>query len=125
MQQIFPEIVSNEKIAENVYEMKFFAAIFRQSRAPGSSSILLVEGCYLRRPMSVCDVENGVPDARIYKVVGKGTEIMSRMQAGKTVDQYACPDSATATTSTRAGERPLLVGGGVGVPPMYHALPKN
>ena len=84
MQQIFPEIVSNEKIAENVYEMKLrgdFSAI----KGAGQFVNLTVDGCYLRRPISVCDAENGVLTL-VFKVVGKGTEIMSRMQAGKTVD---------------------------------------
>ena len=115
MQQIFPEIVSNEKIAENVYEMKLrgdFSAI----TGAGQFVNLTVDGCYLRRPISVCDAENGVLTL-VFKVVGKGTEIMSRMQAGKTVDMLV--GLGNGYNLEKSGSRPLLVGGGVGVPPLY------
>ena len=115
MQQIFPEIVSNEKIAENVYEMKLrgdFSAI----TGAGQFVNLTVDGCYLRRPISVCDAENGVLTL-VFKVVGKGTEIMSRMQAGKTVDKLV--GLGNGYNLEKSGSRPLLVGGGVGVPPLY------
>lgn len=115
MQQIFPEIVSNEKIAENVYEMKLrgdFSAI----TGAGQFVNLTVDGCYLRRPISVCDAENGVLTL-VFKVVGKGTEIMSRMQAGKTVDMLV--GLGNGYHLEKSGSRPLLVGGGVGVPPLY------
>ena len=115
MQQIFPEIVSNEKIAENVYEMKLrgdFSAI----KGAGQFVNLAVDGCYLRRPISVCDAENGVLTL-VFKVVGKGTEIMSRMQAGKTVDMLV--GLGNGYNLEKSGSRPLLVGGGVGVPPLY------
>ena len=103
MQQIFPEIVSNEKIAENVYEMKLrgdFSAI----KGAGQFVNLTVDGCYLRRPISVCDAENGVLTL-VFKVVGKGTEIMSRMQAKRWI---CSSDSATATISKKAAAARFL-----------------
>ena len=115
MQQIFPEIVSNEKIAENVYEMKLrgdFSAI----KGAGQFVNLTVDGCYLRGPICVCDAENGVLTL-VFKVVGKGTEIMSRMQAGKTVDMLV--GLGNGYNLEKSGSPPLLVGGGVGVPPLY------
>ena len=75
-----------------------------------------MDGCYLRRPISVCDAENGVLTL-VFKVVGKGTEIMSRMQAGKTVDMLV--GLGNGYNLEKSGSRPLLVGGGVGVPPLY------
>ena len=75
-----------------------------------------MDGCYLRRPISVCDAENGVLTL-VFKVVGKGTEIMSRMQAGKTVDMLV--GLGNGYNLDKSGSRPLLVGGGVGVPPLY------
>ena len=104
MQQIFPEIVSNEKIAENVYEMKLrgdFSAI----TGAGQFVNLTVDGCYLRRPISVCDAENGVLTL-VFKVVGKGTvDMLVGLGNGYNLE--------------KSGSRPLLVGGGVGVPPLY------
>lgn len=115
MKQVFPIVVSNEKIAENVYEMKLrgdFSAI----TAAGQFVNLTVEGCYLRRPISVCDVEGDVLTL-VFKVVGKGTEIMSRMSAGKIVDVLI--GLGNGYDLEKSGNRPLLVGGGVGVPPLY------
>lgn len=115
MQQIFPEIIANKKIAENVYEMKLrgdFSAITNA----GQFVNLTVDGCYLRRPISVCDVEGDVLTL-IFKVVGKGTEIMSHMQAGKVVDMLV--GLGNGYHLEKSGERPLLIGGGVGVPPLY------
>ncbi len=115
MKQIFPQIISNEKIAENVYEMKL-SGDFSAITNAGQFINLTVDGCYLRRPISVCDAENGELTL-VFKVVGKGTEIMSGMKPGKTVDLLA--GLGNGYNLEKSGERPLLVGGGVGVPPLY------
>ena len=83
---------------------------------PGKFVNLLIDGCYLRRPLSVCNVESDRLTL-IYKVVGKGTEILSRTQSGTVINTLS--GLGNGFDVTRAGERPLLVGGGVGVPPMY------
>ena len=59
MQRIFPEIISNRRIAENIYEMKL-RGDFTAVTNPGQFVELTVDGCYLRRPISVCDAENDV-----------------------------------------------------------------
>lgn len=115
MQKIFPMILSNEKIAENVYEMKLkgdFSAITNA----GQFVNLTVEGCYLRRPISVCDVEGDVLTL-VFKVVGKGTEIMSRLSIGQCLDTLV--GLGNGYDLSASGDKPLLVGGGVGVPPLY------
>ena len=75
-----------------------------------------LDGLYLRRPISVCDVEGDLLTI-IYKVVGKGTEVMSRMQAGESLDLLTGLGNGYDTAPS--GDRPLLLGGGVGVPPLY------
>jgi dihydroorotate dehydrogenase electron transfer subunit len=75
-----------------------------------------IEGLYLRRPISVCDCE-GDTLTIIYKVVGKGTEKMSEMQVGDELDILT--GLGNGYNTARSGERPLLLGGGVGVPPLY------
>ena len=84
--------------------------------ASGQFVNIKLEGKFLRRPISVCDCENGVLTL-VYKVVGKGTADMSRMKAGDRLDILT--GLGNGYDLAPAGDRPLLLGGGVGVPPMY------
>ena len=115
MERIFPKVTGNAKIAENTYEMRL-SGDFSSITAPGQFVNFAVEGCYLRRPISVCDVENGILTV-VYKTVGKGTEIMSRIRPGETMDVLSGLGNGYDVGA--GGERPLLIGGGAGVPPMY------
>ena len=85
-------------------------------RNPGEFVNISLEGLYLRRPISVCDVE-GELLTLIYKVVGKGTEAMSAMSKGARL--LLLTGLGNGYDLSLSGDRPLLVGGGVGVPPMY------
>lgn len=115
MERIFPKVTGNARIAENTYEMRL-SGDFSSITAPGQFVNFAVEGCYLRRPISVCDVENGILTV-VYKTVGKGTEIMSRIRPGETMDVLS--GLGNGYDVGEGGERPLLIGGGAGVPPMY------
>ena len=75
-----------------------------------------LEGLFLRRPISVCDCEGNILTI-IYKVVGKGTEQMSKMGAGEELDVLTGLGNGYDTSVS--GDMPILLGGGVGVPPMY------
>ena len=75
-----------------------------------------LDGMFLRRPISVCDCAGGVLTI-IYKVVGRGTEQMSKMTEGESLDLLTGLGNGYDTSLS--GDRPLLLGGGVGVPPMY------
>ena len=83
-------ILSNEKLANKIFRMRL-AGDTQYIVNPGTFINIKIDGLFLRRPISVCDCENGVITI-IYKVVGKGTEIMSNMQAGQS------PDWVTALT---------------------------
>ena len=83
---------------------------------PGQFVNLKIDGLYLRRPISVCDVD-GDTLVLIYKVVGRGTERMARAVPGDTFDILTGLGNGYDTE--KSGEHPLLVGGGVGVPPLY------
>ena len=83
--------------------------------APGQVVNLKLDGMYLRRPISVCDVEGDVLTL-VYKVVGKGTEAMSKMTEGRLDVLTGLGNGYDLSAS---GDKPLLLGGGVGVPPMY------
>lgn len=116
-------ICSNTPIAPNVYHMRLEGDT-RAVKRSGQFVQLAVPGFYLRRPISVCDWrpdEHGTLDL-IYKVVGRGTEGMSELDAGAEVDAllglgngYDINERDEVTIS----QFPLLVGGGVGVPPLY------
>ena len=84
--------------------------------ASGQFVNIKIDGLFLRRPISVCDCENDTLTL-VYKVVGHGTEIMSRMPLGEKLDILT--GLGNGYDLSLSGEKPLLVGGGVGVPPLY------
>ncbi len=114
MKQSYFDIVSNTALTDNVYKM-VLRGDTSAITAPGQFVNIKLEGMFLRRPISVCDVA-GDTLTIIYKVVGKGTEAMSRMTAGKLDILTGLGNGYDLTVS---GEKPVLLGGGVGVPPMY------
>ena len=115
MKQGLFEIVSNVPLTESVYKMVLKGDVSAIT-ASGQFVNILLDGLYLRRPISVCDVE-GDTVTIIYKVVGKGTEKMSAMTAGMKLDVLT--GLGNGYDLTLAGDHPVLLGGGVGVPPMY------
>ena len=119
MKQTIFQIISNKNIAKDVYEMVLEGDT--SGIAPGQFVNLKLEGLYLRRPISVCDYSDKTLTL-VYKVVGKGTEQMAKMNVGESVDVLT--GLGNGYNSAKSGESPLLIGGGVGVPPMY-ALAKR
>ncbi len=114
------EIESNEPLTESVWRMVIVGDT-QYLTAPGQFVNIAIEGCYLRRPISVCNYDER-SITLIYKVVGRGTELMSRMQAGEKLDVLTGLGNGFSLSA--ATERPLLVGGGVGVPPLYNLAKK-
>lgn len=115
MKQGLFEILENRPLTSAVYEMKLRGDTSAVT-ASGQFVNLKLSGLYLRRPISVCDVEGDVLTLA-YKVVGKGTAQMSRMTPGETVDVLT--GLGNGYDLSVSGDHPLLLGGGVGVPPMY------
>ena len=114
MKQGYFDIIENIALTDNVYRMTLSGDVSAIT-APGQFVNIQLDGLYLRRPISVCDVgENTL--TIIYKVVGKGTKQMSQMQTGKLDVLTGLGNGYDLTLS---GENPVLLGGGVGVPPMY------
>lgn len=114
MKQRLFEIKSNEQIAKNVYRMQLSGDT--TGILPGQFVNIRVQGQFLRRPISVCNIADGILTI-IYKVVGVGTEAMSHLPVGTQLDVLTV--LGNGYDLTKAGDSPLLVGGGVGVPPMY------
>ena len=107
-------VIDNKKIAKNTYEMVLTGDT--DGIKCGQFVNLKIEGFYLRRPISVCNVE-GNALTLIYKVVGEGTEVMAKMEKGTKV--LTLTGLGNGYDTTKSGEMPLLVGGGAGIPPMY------
>ena len=108
-------IKENKKIAKDVYKM-IVEGDTSSLTATGQFVNIKVDGLYLRRPISVCDYDESTITL-IYKVVGAGTQIMSTKVSGETFDILV--GLGNGYNTDKSGENPLLIGGGVGVPPMY------
>lgn len=115
MNQTIFEIKQNARIADNTYKMVLSGDTSDIIR-PGTFVNIKLEGKYLRRPISVCDAVEGELTI-IYKTVGTGTEQMAAMGAGVKLDVLT--GLGNGYDVSKSGDRPLLIGGGVGVPPLY------
>lgn len=120
MQQIKLDILSNAELTPDVSRMWLGAGDTEARRAIGSIRAgqfinIALSGCYLRRPISVCDVADDKV-CIVYKVVGEGTAILKGMPAGAQLDVLL--PLGNGFDMSVSGGRPLLVGGGVGVPPL-------
>ena len=114
MKQGYFEIIKNEPLTDSVYRMVLRGDTSAIS-APGQFVNIKLDCLYLRRPISVCDVEGDLLTI-IYKAVGKGTRQMAAMQEG-TLDLLT--GLGNGYDLSVSGDKPVLLGGGVGVPPMY------
>ena len=120
MKQGLFTVKENTALNALVYKMVLFGDTSAITKA-GQFVNVQLSGKFLRRPISVCDV-NGDELTLVYKVVGAGTRQMSEMQVGDTVDVLS--GLGNGYDEAKAGEQVLLLGGGVGVPPLY-LLAKN
>ena len=120
MKQSIFTIVSNTALTDCVYKM-VLAGDTSAITAPGQFVNIRLEGLFLRRPISVCDYD-GETLTIVYKVVGKGTAQMAAMAPGEKLDILT--GLGNGYDLTLSGHRPVLLGGGVGVPPMYNLAKK-
>ena len=115
MTQGLMKITENKLIAERTYYMTLEGDTSAIT-APGQFVNIKLDGFFLRRPISVCDCEDGKLTI-IYKAVGNGTEKMSELCTGEELDILSGLGNGYDTS--KSGDCPVLIGGGVGVPPMY------
>ena len=120
MKQSIFEIRSNIALTDSVYKMVLSGDTSDITNC-GQFVNIQLDGFFLRRPISVCDYDEETLTI-VYKVVGKGTEQMAAMAAGEKLDILT--GLGNGYDLTLAGERPVLLGGGVGVPPMYNLAKK-
>ena len=115
MKQTFLTVTENICIAPAIYKMQLEGDVSAITR-PGQFINLKLDGFYLRRPISVFDLsEKSV--TIIYKVVGNGTKYLATVEKGTQIDTLTGLGNGYDTTVS--GDTPLLLGGGLGVPPMY------
>ncbi len=115
MKQTVLTVQTNEPIAKSVFKMTLTGDLSDVIR-PGQFVNLKLDGFYLRRPISVCD-KVGNTLTLIYKTVGDGTRALARYEKGKEID--CLTGLGNGYDAALSGDAPLLVGGGVGVPPLY------
>ncbi len=116
MKRALYTLLENGPLTASVYRMRL-AGDTRAIVRPGQFVNIALERKFLRRPISVCDCDAGTLTL-IYKVVGEGTAQMARMRPGERLDLLTGLGNGFATDND--ARRPLLVGGGVGVPPLYN-----
>lgn len=116
MELIVCVVVSNKELAPNVFEM-VLKCPKNADLLPGQFVNIKIDGLYLRRPISVCDVQ-GAEFKIIYKVVGKGTKQLSELKPEARLDVLS--GLGNGYDLEKSGKEPLLAGGGVGVPPLYY-----
>ena len=115
MQRVVLTVTKNIALTPLIYEMHLAGDVSGVTRA-GQFVEIALDGLYLRRPISVCNYEEGELTL-IYKVVGKGTDLMSQMAEGTQLDVLT--GLGNGFNIDHECKRALLVGGGVGVPPLY------
>jgi len=116
MKQGYFEIIENVALTRDVFRMKLQGDTSAITAA-GQFVNIKLDGFFLRRPISVCDVEGEVLTI-IYKVVGDGTHLLAHMSTGTKLDILT--GLGNGYDLEKSGANPLLIGGGVGVPPMYN-----
>jgi len=116
LKQVVYEIVENIPLTDAVYKM-VLSGDTSAITAPGQFVNIKVHGFFLRRPISVCDYKDGRLTL-VYKVVGGGTKALSLMKPGEKLD--CLTGLGNGYSLDESGEKPLLIGGGVGIPPLYN-----
>ena len=120
MKQSIFTIISNDPLTRDVYKMVLSGDTSAVTNC-GQFVNIQLDGLFLRRPISVCDYDAQTLTI-IYKVVGKGTEQMAAMSSGEKLDILT--GLGNGYDLTLSGDHPVLLGGGVGVPPMYNLAKK-
>lgn len=115
MKQTNYTVLTNEAVGRDTYRLRLSGDI-SPITAPGQFVNLKLGGLFLRRPISISDASDGVVTL-LYKVVGKGTKQLSQLPAGSVIDTLT--GLGNGFDVSRAGDAPLLIGGGIGTAPLY------
>lgn len=117
-------VVGQREIAKNIFELRLVGEIVREMTVPGQFVHLQVKGSFntlLRRPISIADVDTGNRELTIiYRAEGNGTKNLSEKQPRDTINLLGPLGNGFPTDRPEKGQTALLVGGGIGVPPLYY-----
>ena len=116
MKQDIYTVIENRRLTPTTWLMKLEGDV-RGITAPGQFINIKLDGHFLRRPISICDLSRDSITI-IYKVLGHGTDEMTRLPYGHQLDVLT--GLGNGYSRSDAGDRPLLIGGGVGIPPLYN-----
>lgn len=123
MQVELATVVKNEKLAKNTFKITVKANLVKEMNTPGqfvNIKIPKTEEFLLRRPISICEINKEKNNfVMIYKTVGEGTKIISQLKAKEKIDILAPLGNGYNMDSLKKGQTALLIGGGIGVPPLY------
>ena len=120
MKQGIYTILENVKLTDTVMRMSLLGDTSAIT-ASGQFINIKLEGKYLRRPISICDYDDE-KIVIVYKIVGVGTEQMAELSVGDKLDVLV--GLGNGYNTDKSGEKPLLIGGGVGIPPLYNLCKK-
>lgn len=120
MKNVAMKLVNSRKIAKDTYEWTLTDDYMSHTVRPGQFIYIAVPGFTLRRPISIADVEREKKQLKIlFKVVGKGTERMAALTPGTEIECMG-PNGNGFPIEMEQMEKALLIGGGIGVPPLYY-----
>ena len=124
MLKIYPKVKENLEIADAIYKLVLEGDFPQEEFKPGKFlHVKCSDGLdpLLRRPMSICDVADDAKSMTVlYRSEGRGTELMSRWNAGREVDILAPLGNHFNLDNENTKSKVVLVGGGIGVPPLYY-----
>ncbi|MED3573478.1 dihydroorotate dehydrogenase electron transfer subunit [Cytobacillus praedii] len=117
------QIVSQAEIAEHIFKLTLQGELVREMNEPGQFVHLKVSDYaepLLRRPISISDINKDENQfTMIYRAEGRGTALLSERKPGDFVDVLGPLGNGFPIEAASTGETALLVGGGIGVPPLY------
>lgn len=132
MNKEFCTVISQTEIADSIYELTLKGELVNNMEEPGQFVHIKVSGStdpLLRRPISIARIDHSKKEFTIiYRKQGKGTAILAEKKLGDQVDVLGPLGHGFPLAETSQGETALLVGGGIGVPPLYelsHQLVKK
>jgi len=116
-------VVKQQKIAHSIFELTLKGELVSEMKQPGQFVHLKVSDSFeplLRRPISICNINREQKQfTMIYRAEGRGTKLLSEKKEAELVDVLGPLGNGFPLEEAAAGETALLVGGGIGVPPLY------
>lgn len=116
-------VVGQRQIAKDIFEMKLTGKLVGEINSPGQFVHIRVSDSFeplLRRPISIASINSDCNEMTIiYRAEGRGTSLLAQKREGDEVDVLGPLGNGFPVDETATGETAILIGGGIGVPPLY------